>query len=64
MTSELLSGPRDRMYIQHTDNVGRTTVLCSWKDGEWKTEVFASEAHALDFADQHHMEVNDARRTG
>lgn len=41
---------------------GRCIALVVWEDGEWKVEVFASEAHARQFADTHKMEVlNHAR---
>jgi hypothetical protein len=41
---------------------GRCITLVVWEDGEWKVEVFASEAHARKFADEHKMEaINHAR---
>jgi hypothetical protein len=65
MTSDIIAAPRDRMFIRSIFPDGRCTVLCAWKDGEWKVEVFASEAHALNFADQHNMEVTrDASSSG
>jgi len=64
MTSEHISGIRNKMFMRATLPDGRTAVLCSWADGEWKVEIFASEAHARDFADKHNMEVTDARSTG
>jgi len=64
MTSDILRGPHDRMYIRYVMDDGRCNVLCSWADGEWKVEIFASEAHARQFADQHNMEVTNASSSG
>ena len=63
MMSDVVEGPRNRMYIRTIFPDGRTTVLVSWADGEWKVEIFASEAHARDFADANQMEVTDASQS-
>lgn len=60
MTSELIPGVRNRMMLRQVMPDGRVNVLIAWADGEWKVEIFASEAHARDFAEQNHMEVTDA----
>jgi hypothetical protein len=64
MTSDLIPGVRNILVIRYILPDGRTNTLCSWADGEWKVEVFASEAHARDFAAANQMEVIDASRTG
>lgn len=48
------------MMLRQVMPDGRVNVLIAWADGEWKVEIFASEAHARDFAEQNHMEVTDA----
>lgn len=50
---------RDTLTIRKVLRDGRCIALCSWKDGEWKVEVFASKGHALKFADENKMEVVD-----
>lgn len=61
---DLVQGMRDRMIIRYSYPDGRTAALCSWADGEWKVEIFASEAHARNFADEHNMEISDVRSEG
>jgi len=63
--SEVISKPKDSLHVQDILADGRVIALCSWADGEWKTEVFASLAHSLDFAAKHNMEVfNHASSSG
>jgi len=56
MKSELLA-IRNRLHIRNVNRDGRCDCLVVWEDGEWKVEIFASEAHAHKFADEHKMEV-------
>jgi len=64
MTSNVVPGIRNRMHIRHKFQDGRCNCLLSWADGEWKVEIFASEAHARNFADEHKMEVIDVSDNG
>lgn len=45
------------LHIRTILQDGRCNCLVVWEDGEWKVEIFASEAHARKFADEHKMEV-------
>ena len=56
MKSKVLS-LSSALHIRQTMPDGRCVALVVWEDGEWKVEVFASEAHARKFADDHKMEV-------
>lgn len=46
-----------KMTIRHVYPDGRCNTLIVWEDGEWKVEIFPSEAHARKFADEHKLEV-------
>lgn len=45
------------LHIRTILQDGRCICLIVWADGEWKVEIFASEAHARKFSDEHKMEV-------
>lgn len=40
---------------------GRLSTLITWPNGEWKVEIFASEAHAREFAKLNSMVIEDVR---
>lgn len=50
---------RRKLIIQGVLTDGRCKVLVVWEDGDWKVEIFASEAHARKFADDNQMEVTN-----
>lgn len=47
--------PRLTIRFRYPD--GRCSTLLTWPDGEWKVEIFASDDHAIAFANENQMEV-------
>lgn len=48
---------RGEVIIRYIHLDGRANALITYPNGMWKVEIFASEQHAAEFADQSNMDL-------